>query len=663
MSASAAQHTMARVSVPAAERPTVIVGTGPVGIRAAQELLRHNPRQSIVLYGGEPWEPYNRVRLSSVLTGEARLEGIANPLRLAASARVVQHHNQPVVRIDRERQRVVDALGYEQSYSTLILATGSSPHIPALPGLCRKGVFTFRDLSDAQRLLARRSRSRRTIVLGGGLLGLEAARGLQLAHTEVTVVDHASHLMPRQLDAVAAEFLRERIMALGIRVLLQDGVGEVLGGEQVEGIRLRSGRTLYCDTLVIATGVVPNIQLALEAGIAVGRGIRVDDTLRTSDPRVYAVGECAEHRGQVYGLVAPGLEQAAVAAYHLLGGNSRYQGSLAATRLKIAGIPVFSMGRTGLDEPPGQLRMEVHEDLSGAHYRKLILDRGRLVGAMAIGDWPELGRLQELIGRGGRLWPWQRVCFRRAGRLWPEEQAEQVGQWSATATVCNCTGVTRGRLSQALAEGCDSLEGLAQCTGASTVCGSCKPLLLDLLGSGERPPVTGSRALVWAASLGLLAALAFLLLPAIPYPDSVQAAPRWDLLWREGLYKQVSGFTLLGLGLLISLISLRKRISAFTLGGYDGWRILHMALGVLVAAVLVAHTGLRLGFNLNLLLMLCFVTLLLAGSVAGGVTGLEHALPRRLARRTHALSLWMHILLLWPLPALLGFHVLKTYWF
>jgi nitrite reductase (NADH) large subunit len=175
--------------------------------------------------------------------------------------------------------------------------------------------------------------------------------------------------------------------------------------------------------------------------------------------------------------------------------------------------------------------------------------------------------------------------------------------------------------------------------------------------------VKGSRVLVWAASLGLLAALAFLLLPAIPYPDSVRAAPRWDLLWREGLYKQVSGFSLLGLGLLISLISLRKRISAFTLGGYDGWRILHMTLGVLVSAVLVAHTGLRLGFNLNLLLMLCFVALLLAGSVAGGVTGLEHALPRRLARRTHALSLWMHILLLWPLPALLGFHVLKTYWF
>lgn len=663
MSASAAQWMMARLPEPAGEHPVVIVGTGPVGIRTAQELLRRNPRQAIVLYGGEPWEPYNRVRLSSVLTGEARLEGIANPLRLEDSARVVQRHNCPVLRIDRARQRVVDALGFEQPYSALILATGSSPHVPALPGLCHKGVYTFRDLSDAQRLLARRSRSRRTIVLGGGLLGLEAARGLQLAHTEVTVVDHAPHLMPRQLDEVAAEFLRERIMALGIQVLLRDGVGEVLGGDQIEGIRLRGGRTLSCDTLVIATGVVPNIQLALEAGIAVGRGIRVDDALRTSDPRVYAVGECAEHRGQVYGLVAPGLEQAAVAAHHLLGGNSRYQGSLAATRLKVAGIPVFSMGRTGLDEPPGQVRMEVHEELSGAHYRKLILDRGRLVGAMAIGDWPELGRVQELIGRGGRLWPWQRARFRRAGQPWPEAEAGQVAQWPATATVCNCTGVTRGRLGQALAEGCDSLERLARCTGASTICGSCRPLLLDLLGSGELRPVTGSRVLVWAAALGLLAALAFLLLPALPYPDSVQAPLRWDLLWREGLYKQVSGYSLLGLGLLLSLIGLRKRLSAFTLGGYDGWRVLHVTLGVLVAAVLVVHTGLRLGFNLNLLLMLCFVALLLAGSVAGGVTGLEHALPRRLARRTHAFSLWIHILLLWPLPALLGFHVFKTYWF
>jgi nitrite reductase (NADH) large subunit len=632
-------------------------------MRTAQELLRRNPEQAIVLYGGEPWEPYNRVRLSSVLSGEARLEGIQNPLRLPAAARVVQRHNCPVVRIDREHRRVIDALGQEQAYSALVLATGSTPHIPAIPGLDKPGIFTFRDLDDTQRLLARRTRSRHTIVLGGGLLGLEAARGLQLSHTEVTVVDHSPHLMASQLDEEAAERLRERILSLGIQVLLQDGVGEVLGETRIEGLRLRSGRVLPCDTLVIATGIRPNIQLALEAGIVVGRGIRVDDRMRTSDPHIHAVGECAEHRGRVYGLVAPGLEQAAVAAHALLGGRSQYRGSPAATRLKIASIPVFSMGRTGLDEAPGQLQMETHQDLSGAHYRKLILHHGRLVGAMAIGDWPDLGRVQECVDHARRLWPWQRARFRNSGRLWPVAEAEQVAQWPAGATVCNCTGVTRGTLSQALAQGCTSVERLAQCTGASTVCGSCRPLLAELLGGQVLQPEAGSRTLLGAALLAVVLALACLLLPAIPYNDSVQAGLRWDRLWRDGLFKQVSGFALLGGGLLISAISLRKRIGGFSLGGYPGWRRWHVLAGTLLVAVLIAHTGLRMGHELNLLLMLSFVGLLLAGALASGVIGLQHALPQRLARRTRSLSLWTHILLLWPLPALLGFHVLKTYWF
>ncbi len=663
MSASAAQMTVSMASGAEAGHPVVVVGTGPTGIRTVQELLRRNPDLPVVLYGAEPWEPYNRVRLSALLSGEARLEGIQNPLQLPASSSVVQHHNCPVLRIDCEQRYLVDARGCEQRFRALVLATGSSPHIPAVAGMNKSGVFTFRDLDDTQRLLARRTRSRRIVVLGGGLLGLEAARGLQRAGTEVTVVDHAPHLMARQLDAEASERLREQMLGFGVQVLLKDGVSEVLGADCIDGIRLRSGRLLACDTLVVATGIVPNIQLALDAGIAVGRGIRVDDRLRTSAPGVYAVGECAEHRGQLYGLVAPGLEQAAVAACHLLGGRSRYRGSLATMRLKIAGLPVFSMGRTGLDEAPGGLRTERYRDASGSHYRKLIVERGCLKGAMAIGDWPELGRLQESIGRGARLWPWQLARFRRTGRVWAEPEAEHVSQWPAAATVCHCTGVTRGRLTRALAEGCNDLDTLSQCTGAASVCGSCRPLLLDLLGSDARPPVTGSRILMLSAVIGLFATVALLLAPAIPYNDSVQASLRWDGLWRNGLFKQISGFTLLGLGLLISIISLRKRITGFNLGSYDGWRAWHVLAGVLIIAVLITHTGLRLGYNLNLLLMLCFAGLLLAGVVASGAIALEHALPRAVAQRTRQLSLWVHILLLWPLPALLGFHVLKTYWF
>jgi nitrite reductase (NADH) large subunit len=200
-------------------------------------------------------------------------------------------------------------------------------------------------------------------------------------------------------------------------------------------------------------------------------------------------------------------------------------------------------------------------------------------------------------------------------------------------------------------------------TGASSVCGSCRPLLAELAGAQEIAAEPGSRTLLWTAIVTLVAALAFLLSPAIPFPDSVQVPLRWDLLWRDSLLKQISGFTLLGLGALVSVISLRKRLARFSFGAFAGWRLVHVLLGTLAVITLIGHTGLRLGYNLNLLLMLNFLALLLVGAAASGVIGLQQILPRARARRTREVSLWLHILLLWPLPALLGFHILKTYWF
>ncbi len=641
-----------------------MVGTGPVGMRLVGELLERNARRPIILYGGEPWEPYNRVRLSSLLSGDVSLDSIQNPLSMDRVETVIQRHNCPIVRIDRDNRQVIDALGYVQAYSELVLATGSSPHIPIIPGVNKKGVFTFRDLNDTRELMARRIRSRRTVVLGGGLLGLEAARGLQYANTEVLVIDHSNTLMARQLDEEAAEILREEVLAMGIQVLLNTGIQEVLGGSEIEGVRLRNGRTIACDTLVLATGIKPNIQLALAAGISVGRGIRVDDQLRTSDPHVYAVGECAEHKGNIYGLVVPGLEQAAVLAHNLTGGEGNYQGSLNASRLKVLGKTVISIGRTGLDEPQSQLQWKIHSDPSRKLYRKLLLDRGQLVGAMAIGEWPEINRIQEAVTRRQRIWPWQWSGFISTGTLWSETQRDNVAQWPVKATVCQCTGVTRGTLTQAKNNGCGSIADLARCTGASTVCGSCKPLLQDLLGSDQAPVAEkGSRYLQWAAMLGILLSLAFLLLPNLPYSRSVQSSFSWDFLWRDSLFKQISGYTLLALGVLISLISLRKRVSRVRWGEYSSWRVIHVVLGVLTAIILLAHTGLRLGNNLNFSLMLGFVMLMLMGSIASGGIGLQHRVNASWARRIQELSKKSHLYLLWPIPSLLGFHVLKTYWF
>lgn len=643
--------------------PVVVVGAGPVGVRVAQELHRRAPRLQVAVFGAEPWEPYNRVRLSSALAGETDWAALTRDAALPDDFRVRAYFGCPVTAIDREAQYVRDAGGRVQPYSALVLATGSTPHVPDIPGIRLAGVFTFRDMSDAQRLLARRVRSRTTVVLGGGLLGLEAARAMGRFHTEVWVVEHLDRLMARQLDRDGGEVLRRHVERSGIRVVLGDGVVRVLGGERVSGVRLRSGREIACDTLVVATGIVPNVQLALKAGLPVGRGIRVDDRMRTADPRIYAVGECAEHRGRVYGLVAPGLEQAAVAAHTLAGGDARYLGSAAATRLKVLRYPVFSAGRAVSEQIPDLARERIYSRQEQGIYRKLVLERGRLCGAIALGDWSQLARVQEAVARRRRVWPWQLWRFDRAGSLWPDQAAVSVVQWPAAATVCHCTGVTRGQLSAAMAAGCSGAAELCARTGASTVCGACRPLLAELAGGGgPAEPVRGFRPLFAFSAAALVLGLALTLF-SVPYPDTARIAWRWDRLWRDTLFKQASGFTLLGLALLLGLLGLRKRWSRLRWLDFAGWRVVHGAIGVAVLVALLFHTGGRMGNQLNLLLAVCLLGPALTGAVAGGVIARGHAFDPPLVRRVREASLWLHLLLLWPLPVLLGFHILKTYYY
>ena len=638
--------------------PIVIVGAGPVGQRMAVELLERTPGAAVAMFGDEPWEPYDRVRLSSYLAGE-----IADVGGRAAShddSRLSRYLGTTICRIDRERKVVIDSRGEECPYLRLVLATGSRPVIPPIPGVDLPQVFTFRNLSDAQRLKARSVRSRHTVVIGGGLLGLEAARAMQVFNTRVTVVEQAARLMFNQLGEEASALLGEHVIRLGIRVLTRTRVERILGEERLEGILLSGNRRLSCDTVIIAAGIRPNVELARECGLNVGSGVLVNDQLRTSDPDIYAVGECAEHRGIVYGLVSPGYEQAAVAAYVIARGRASYTGSLSATRLKVLDCPVMSAGEVETEWARHAL---AYTDPSGLQTRRVYLDGNRLDAAEAVGEWSEFARVQEAVRRRRRIWPWQLLRFRRTGYLWRQYAETCVSDWPATATVCTCTGVTRGTLSFVVDHGCTDIERLTGKTGASTVCGSCRPLLLQLLGAVSIEPVRAARVLAVAAALGGLVSLALLLAPAIPWNTTVQVPLRWDVLWADGRFKQISGFTLLGFSLLLALLSLPKRVGSIRWGDFAGWRAVHVVLGVGAALTLVIHTGLRLGSDLNLFLMVSYVGALLAGAVLSGAAGLQHALPLGLARRTRSLSMWAHILLLWPLPGLLGFHVLKTYWF
>jgi len=645
--------------------PVVVVGNGPVGMRFVKELLDRQPDRAVVIYGDEQHQPYNRVRLSSWLAGELDWNDLMQPLDSATAPSVEERIGYRVVAIDREAKTVVDSAGFVQPYGSLVLATGSTPFVPRIPGIDRDGVFTFRDLDDANRLLARRARSHRTVVIGGGLLGLEAARGMQRSNTCVTVVEHADRLLGRQLDEEASAILRHDVEALGIEVVIGDGIAEAAGSDRIERVVLRSGAQLECDTLIVAAGIRPHIALAQDARLAFGRGIHVDDAMRTSDPFIYAIGECAEHRGQVYGLVAPGLEQAAVAASGLAQQEGHYAGSVAASRLKVVGTQVFSMGPMGDGEDPHYGVAHIHRDTESGTYRKILVRRHRLVGAIGIGEWDETVRLQTLIGRSERLWPWQVLRFVRTGRIWPAGDGQGVATLPAASVVCQCTGTTRGRISEVIARGACDAQQVARETGASTVCGSCKPLVAELLGNREaREPVAMHKALLVSAIVALIGAIAFFLFPVIPYADSVQHAWHWDVLWREELYKQISGFGVLGLFTVGLLVSVRKRTRAMDRAGpFDLWRMLHVVLGVLVVIGLVAHTGLRVGHGLNFMLLATFSVMLLLGAITTAVIAFEHKLDAGMAQRVRRQATWLHILLFWPVPALLGWHVFKTYWF
>ncbi len=639
--------------------PVVIIGSGPVGVRLLEELQTLDPSLPIVIYGDEPWTPYNRVRLSSLLAGEVKQSDIMLQPRLAEQARVVTHYHCRVTGIDRAQQYVIDEAGNRQQYSKLVIATGSRPSVPSVPGIDLVGTYTFRDLDDVQKLIARRTRSNHVVVLGGGLLGLESARAMQRYGANVTVIEHNERLMFRQLDETSSGLILDKVRSLGINVILGDGMRMAVGTGAVQSIVLRSGFETSCDTLIIATGIVPEITLARQAGIAYGRGIQVNEFLQTSDADIYAVGECCEYQGEVYGLVAPGFEQAMVAARNIVASRARYQGSLLATSLKVVDYPVFSLGDIN-DSVHSYKQYSWHE---GECYRRLNVSRGRIIGIVAIGEWDELARLREAVKCRQRFWPWQFKRFLHKGRLWQASGSQNVTSWPADSIICSCNGVTRKQLTDTIAGGCNSMASIGEKTAAGTVCGTCKPLLQELLGGVTLDPVRASTFLLAVSVIALLVSLGALSLPGIPYVDSVQVAWRWDVLWTTSLFKQISGFTLLGLSALTLFFSLRKRIKTIRVGHFDYWRLAHVVVGALALTALLVHSGFRLGDNLNFILMLCFTLILLSGTLIGSVIAMEHRLQPALVRQLKTSGFWIHILLFWPLPLLLGVHVFKTYYF
>jgi nitrite reductase (NADH) large subunit len=365
--------------------PLVIVGNGMAAARLVDELVKISlGRYAIAVIGEEPRLAYNRVLLSSVLAGETASHDIElKPASWWRDRGVTLKYGCRVTEIDIGRRELKIAGDESIEFSRLVLATGSSPLRLNLPGVDLAGVHTFRDSRDVDLLLTLAARKRPVVVIGGGLLGLEAAYGLAKAGTPVKLLHLMDRLMERQLDGPAADLLKTLVERKGIEVLLKADTARIYGSTRVEGVELADGRKIAADAVVFAAGIRPNTALAQEAGIAVNRGVMVDDCLQTSASDIYALGECAEHRGICYGLVEPAYEQARVLARRLAGQNASYTGSVVATNLKVSGVSVFSAGDfLGADGSEAIML----SDLRRGTYKKLVIADGRLIGAVLVGD-------------------------------------------------------------------------------------------------------------------------------------------------------------------------------------------------------------------------------------------------------------------------------------
>ncbi|RKP44605.1 nitrite reductase large subunit NirB [Trinickia fusca] len=464
----------------------VVIGNGMAGIRTIEELLALAPNHyDITVFGAEPHPNYNRILLSPVLAGEQTFDDIVlNPLDWYRQNGIHLHLGKTIARIDRKRRCVIAEDGFEAPYDRLLIATGSQPFILPVPGAKLKGVITYRDIQDTQAMIDAARVKRHAVVIGGGLLGLEAANGLKLRGMDVTVVHLAATLLERQLDANAGKLLQRSLEARGLAFLLSKATAEIVGDADgnVAAVRFKDGDEIPADLVVMAAGIRPNTTLAEASGLHCDRGIVVNDTLQTYDPRIYAVGECVSHRGVAYGLVAPLFEQAKVCANHLaLMGIGSYKGSVLSTKLKVTGIDLFSAGDFVGGENTEQI---VLSDPAGGVYKKLVIEDDRLVGACLYGDTADGAWYFKLLREGRKLGELRdRLMFGESsvGDVGVQGQ-NRAAAMADSDEVCGCNGVCKGTIVKAITEkGLFTVDDVKKHTKAASSCGSCSGLVEQIL--------------------------------------------------------------------------------------------------------------------------------------------------------------------------------------
>jgi nitrite reductase (NADH) large subunit len=456
----------------------VLIGNGMAGVRAVEEVLKlDRDGFEITVFGREPYPNYNRIQLSKVLQGDTSIADITlNDWKWYEDNHIRLYPGETVTFIDKNKQIVYSDKGRIEHYDKLVIATGSDPFMLPLPGADKEGVIAFRNIEDCEKIMEYSKKYKKAAVIGGGLLGLEAARGLLNLGMEVDVVHIHDYLMERQLDFTAGKLLLKELEQQGMNFLLKKNTAEVLGRKKVTGLRFTDDSRIKADLVVMAVGIKPNVNLAKEAGIPVHRGILVNDFMETQVPNIYAVGECAEHRGMVYGLVAPLYQQGQEMAKHICGIECEgYHGSTLSTQLKVSGVDVFSVGKINEDKDTKVYKM--HDDWKGA-YKKIIIENGKMTGAVLFGDTKDGSRLLNFIKKGADVEEYldadgsgtSQVCL--------------VADMPNEELICGCNGVTKGAIVEAIqSQGLTTVDQVKGCTNASRSCGGCKSLVSELLAS------------------------------------------------------------------------------------------------------------------------------------------------------------------------------------
>ncbi len=470
----------------------VLIGNGMAGVRALEELFKHNTTDDsgsdlydITVIGSEPHPNYNRIMLSPVLAGEQTIDDIIlNSLEWYEENNITLITGDAATEISRVKKSVVTESGKEFPYDRLLIATGSNPFIIPVPGADKEGVLGFRDIHDVDVMVQAAKDYKKAVVIGGGLLGLEAANGLMKQGMDVTVVHLLDSLMERQLDKPASALLKASLEERGMKFLMEASTAEILGDERVNAVKFADGSEVDADLVVMAVGIRPNIELAQKAGIHCERGIVVNDTMQTFDPVIYSVGECVQHRGECYGLVAPLFEQAKVAANHLAQvGSTRYIGSMTSTKLKVTGIDLFSAGEFNEEEGDEVLQMQ---DVASGVYKKLVLRDNVIKGAVMFGDTMDGTWYFSLMRDASNIADFRKTILFGQHDLGDAGHGDDTRVMSLPddAEICGCNGVTKGDIVQAISKnGLFTLEEVRAHTKASSSCGSCTGLVESILAS------------------------------------------------------------------------------------------------------------------------------------------------------------------------------------